>query len=90
MLQLRMTDGIDIDRFVQYTGVDLRIALAEPLARMERDGLMTSTADRIRLTRNGLLVADAIIADLLLDLDRCDTLPIESAESAAIDIAPRR
>lgn len=90
MLQLRMTDGICIDRFVQHTGVDPRLALAEPLARMEREGLVTSTADSIRLTRHGLLVADAIIADLLLDLDRCDTVPKKSTDATAVDVGAMR
>ncbi|MCH7701145.1 MAG: radical SAM family heme chaperone HemW [Planctomycetes bacterium] len=90
MLQLRMTDGIHIDRFVQHTGVDPRHVLAEPLARMEREGLVTITADSIRLTRRGLLVADAIIADLMVELDRCDSVPIQSTDATAVDVGAMR
>ena len=85
-----MTDGICVDRFVQHTGVDLRRDLAEPLARLARQGLVTDTGDSIRLTRRGLLVADAIIADLLLDLDRCDTVPIESTDATRVEVGAMR
>lgn len=64
---LRLTDGIDINLFRRLTGMDPASLFAEPLRRFSTAGLMQATADSIRLTRRGMLVANRIMSDLLPD-----------------------
>ena len=65
MLSLRMIDGMDADAFVRTTGYDPFALFAEPIARHAAAGLLVAENNRIRLTRAGLCVADAIMADFL-------------------------
>jgi len=69
MLQLRLIDGIDRAEFEQRTGFDPHQVFARSIARYELRGLLSVSPARMALTRNGLLVADAIIADFMADLD---------------------
>ncbi|MHC4090801.1 MAG: radical SAM family heme chaperone HemW [Planctomycetota bacterium] len=69
MLQLRLVEGIDTDRFRRRTGLDPRQAFAPAISRHEAAGLLTVTPTRIALTRQGRLVADTLIADFMADLD---------------------
>ena len=64
-LGLRRRDGVGRDRFREQTGYDLDALAGEALARYADLGLLTDESHRVRLTRDGLCVADAIITGLL-------------------------
>jgi oxygen-independent coproporphyrinogen-3 oxidase len=65
MLQLRLTRGIDFADFAARTGVDARIAFADPIERFSRAGLLERTAAGVRLSNAGLAVADSLAAEFL-------------------------
>lgn len=65
MLRLRTMDGIDRQAFRQATGFDPHELFAATIDRHRRAGLLTVDNDRIALTSQALLVADAIMADFL-------------------------
>ena len=57
LLELRIADGLPVG---ELTGTE-RARLAEPLSR----GLVTVVGDRVHLTLQGRLLADAVTRDLL-------------------------
>ena len=65
MLWLRLIEGIERDAFRRTTGFDPFELFAEPLARHAAAGLLVVDGSRIRLTRDGLCVADSIIVDFI-------------------------
>ena len=69
MLGLRLIEGLDVAAVRQCTGVDVFTACTEVLTRHADRSLIEARPDRIALTRDGLLVADTIIADLMAALD---------------------
>ena len=69
MLGLRMRDGLDMSDVHARSGVDVRTACAGALADLEKRSLLRISGDRLVLTRPGLLVADAVITDLMAALD---------------------
>jgi len=69
MLGLRMRDGLDMSDVHARSGVDVRTACAGAIADLEKRSLLRISGDRLALTRQGLLVADAVITDLMAALD---------------------
>ena len=63
MLGLRLTDGIDEDRFAQMFGIEFTEA-APACAGLESGGLIERASGRVRLTRAGLMLGDAVIVRL--------------------------
>lgn len=64
MLRLRTTDGLDLAAFRDRFGIDL---WAENARRWEEGvaaGTVVREGDRVRLTRDGLAIADGIVASL--------------------------
>ena len=62
LMGLRLTEGIDLDRFKMLAGGPLA---SEQIADLARHGLIeTTTAGRLRITPAGFPVLDAIVADL--------------------------
>jgi oxygen-independent coproporphyrinogen-3 oxidase len=78
MLQLRLIDGLSLAAFTARTGTDLLVAAASAIDRLRSMALINVTADRMRLTRKGLLVADSVISELAWELDgqRVLSLPV--------------
>jgi len=68
MMQLRLVSGIDVQRSTAATGIDLAKKLARPLSRLSSMGLVAADDRWIRLTREGRLVADSVIAELYNEL----------------------
>lgn len=64
MMQLRQIRGIELAAFTDRTGVDLAARASDTLCRLASSGLTETIDGYLRLTRNGLLVANAIIAEL--------------------------
>lgn len=63
--QLRRTDGIVRERFAEQTGVELDALLGDRLGGLIGGGLLSDNGMSVRLTRQGLCVADGVIADLM-------------------------
>ncbi|MBM3335821.1 coproporphyrinogen III oxidase, partial [Candidatus Sumerlaeota bacterium] len=63
MLGLRRLEGIDLADFSSRYGTDLSAAHAVEIARLVEAGLLELAEGRLRLTEDGLLVADAVMAE---------------------------
>ncbi len=63
VLNLRTRRGVDLTEFRRRTGADFRTVFEVPLRRHERAGLLEVTADRVRLARKALAVADSVLCD---------------------------
>ena len=63
MLALRLTEGIDEERFARLFGIGFAEAAPE-CAGLESAGLIERSAGRVRLTRAGLMLGDAVIVKL--------------------------
>ncbi len=65
-LNLRRTlDGVVREEFHRRTGFPLDALAGEPIARLVEQGFLLDTGDRVRLSRRGKAVADAVIERLL-------------------------
>jgi oxygen-independent coproporphyrinogen-3 oxidase len=64
-VQLRRADGIDRAGFLIQTGFDLDVVARKKLASLIEQGLLNDDGDRVRLTRRGKFVADAVIEKLM-------------------------
>jgi oxygen-independent coproporphyrinogen-3 oxidase len=63
-LNLRRRDGVHRGEFLEQTGFDLDALAGQALQRQVELGLLEDDGQRVRLTRRGQVVADAIIATL--------------------------
>jgi oxygen-independent coproporphyrinogen-3 oxidase len=64
---LRRRDGVDRAAFRAASGFDLDALAGPAIARWVAQGLATDDGRRVRLTRAGLLVSDALWADVLTE-----------------------
>jgi len=62
---LRRRDGVNRDAFLRASACDLDAVAGPSVARWVTDGMATDDGHTIRLTRAGLLVSDALWADVL-------------------------
>ncbi|MCA9144409.1 MAG: radical SAM family heme chaperone HemW [Planctomycetales bacterium] len=62
---LRRLEGVDRARFQAETGFEVEKLVGQPLVEFVNRGLLEATESRIRLTREGLLVSDAIWPEFL-------------------------
>ncbi|MEO6434351.1 MAG: radical SAM family heme chaperone HemW [Tepidisphaeraceae bacterium] len=69
MLLLRLTRGLNFADFSARSGFDARKIFADPLERFARVGLLDVDEYRVCLTERGLVVADALSAELLHSTD---------------------
>lgn len=63
VLNLRTRQGVDLTDFRRKTGADFQQVFGAPVRRYERQGLLEVTADRVRLARKALAIADAVLCD---------------------------
>ena len=61
-LGLRMTRGIDLDKFTAMFNLDFRQVFPETIAGFEKDGLLTVSNGYCFLTRKGMALLDSITA----------------------------
>jgi len=61
-LGMRLMQGIDIRRYRESFGVDLRAEHAADLDRFHKAGLVEFEGDLIRLTRSGALLSNEVFA----------------------------
>lgn len=66
MTSLRTMEGVDTRMVKEKWGNDVLIQLEKGIEKYTRQGLLLSTNQQIRLTREGKLFADGIAADLFL------------------------
>lgn len=59
-LGLRMTRGIDLDKFTAMFNLDFRHVFQETIAGFEKDGLLTVSNSYCFLTRKGMALLDSI------------------------------
>jgi oxygen-independent coproporphyrinogen-3 oxidase len=65
MLMLRLERGIEFDAFAGKTGRDARHTFRQQIERLAPVGLLDVDARSIRLTEQGINVADAVAAEFL-------------------------
>lgn len=65
MMQLRLIEGLSVREFERRIGTSPLKMYADPLAALEHDGLVESDNDHIRLTLEGRLIADAVMAQMI-------------------------
>jgi oxygen-independent coproporphyrinogen-3 oxidase len=65
VLGLRRRDGVRRTAFLAASGLDLDLVAGGPIRRWTDRGLATDDGEHVRLTREGLLVSDALWADVL-------------------------
>jgi oxygen-independent coproporphyrinogen-3 oxidase len=65
MLMLRLETGLDLEFCTQRTGVDATTMFGPAIDRLIHLKLVTITDQHIRLTRQGIAVADAVAAEFL-------------------------
>ncbi|MCA9061129.1 MAG: coproporphyrinogen III oxidase, partial [Planctomycetaceae bacterium] len=65
MLGLRLVEGFDVSQFELRFGCSVESLAAEALRLHLRDGMLQLNDGRLRLTSDGRLIADTIIADFL-------------------------
>lgn len=66
MLLLRTAGGIQSREFEEKTGFDPSSLFADTIQQHQRAGLLEMSGDGIRLAREGLLLADTVLADFML------------------------
>jgi len=65
VFRLRMLEGISRQEFLHRTGYSLDALVGQPLRKYVSYGLLSDRHDRIQLTREGLLVSDALWPEFL-------------------------
>ncbi len=73
MMGLRLVEGVDLDALHQRYGIDARDAHAAALVRHEAAGFLEHDGARLRLTAEGLDVANAVIGDFVPDVPAPET-----------------
>jgi oxygen-independent coproporphyrinogen-3 oxidase len=63
VLNLRMREGINLDRFKRLTGRSALEVFSGPIRHYEHLGLIQADATGIRLTREALPIADSVLCD---------------------------
>ena len=64
-LGLRLNEGINVSRFKEEYGVDLREEYNTIINKYIDYGYMEMQEDNLRLTDNGILVSNAILAEFI-------------------------
>jgi oxygen-independent coproporphyrinogen III oxidase len=67
---LRRLEGISLERFHSETGYRVEQLVGGSLQRFCDHGLLQRAGDRLRLTREGLLVSDSLWSEFLLSAER--------------------
>ena len=65
MLGLRLVEGVDLARFGDATGFDFMKLYGALIEELTAGGLLRVSPTHVALTRRGLLLADAVIAEFL-------------------------
>jgi oxygen-independent coproporphyrinogen III oxidase len=64
-MELRLSEGVDLVRIERRYGVDVRTRWGAELARFEEAGLLVCDRERMRLTREGMLLSNEVMSAFL-------------------------
>ena len=64
-LGLRMMRGVSKSEFLRLFGIPMDQVYGEPLYKMEKNGLLEITEDRVRLTESGIHISNYVFAQFL-------------------------
>ena len=67
MLGLRLLDGLSLSAMRARFGMDPAEVYFDQIRELSRRGLLTSQGDTLRLTHSGLLLANTVLSEFLLD-----------------------
>ena len=67
MLTLRLTDGVEIERFVERFEVTPAEAFPKSIARYRSQGALEVSPERIRIAPEAMFTADTILADIIAE-----------------------
>lgn len=67
MLGLRLRDGLPLQPVRERFGLDPEVFFAAPIERLMQRGLLEKDGDTLRLTREGLFIADTVVGEFLPD-----------------------
>jgi len=77
MMQMRLVEGLSVAAFTEKTGVSPLVLFARRLESLSGRGLVRYDEGHIALTRNGMMVADAVIRELAAACGHTDrALPV--------------
>ena len=65
IMGLRMTDGLAVEELRRRFGIDVVAYYGSALTRLTEQGLLELAQGRLRLTKQGLLLANAVMAELV-------------------------
>ncbi|MCZ4340789.1 radical SAM family heme chaperone HemW [Sphingomonadaceae bacterium G21617-S1] len=66
LMGLRLAEGVDLDRIATLSGIDAGdLVSRKAIERLERQSLVEMEAARLRVTESGMLLLDAILADIV-------------------------
>jgi oxygen-independent coproporphyrinogen-3 oxidase len=65
VLEMRLTEGVDLDAFAVRWGLDPRAALAQTLDDLEEAGLVRHRGGRLALTPRGVLLSNEVFGRML-------------------------
>jgi oxygen-independent coproporphyrinogen-3 oxidase len=65
MLGLRTAEGVDLSRVAARYGIDPEPVYGHTVERLVADGLLLRCTERLKLTRRGIMLADAVCAEFL-------------------------
>ena len=65
MLRLRLTDGLKESEVLERFGFSIPVKMREKAEKFAADGYLISDGPGIRLRKNGFLVSNTIISELI-------------------------
>lgn len=65
VMYLRRIDGVDRDEYERVTGFDYAALVGAEIAWLKEAGMLDDSNNRLRLTRQGVFVSDAVFAELV-------------------------
>jgi len=65
VMWMRMTEGIDEERFRQTTGHDIDTLCGESIRSMQEEGLLKRGGNTLALTPEALFVCNAVFSELV-------------------------
>lgn len=83
---LRLTRGIDVQRFRERTGFDALHLFGEPIRHFSDMGLLAADDEAVRLTRRGMILANPIMADFLVAITADQAFDVTSPPAAAMSV----
>ena len=65
VMWLRLTDGVDLDRFEELTGCSVDALCGPAVDSLAEEGLLQYNGGRLALTENALFVCNSVFSELV-------------------------